>query len=49
MRKRLQEIGGHCEIQSEGGRGTQITFIVPAKKNNAINIFHAARRGVVLS
>ena len=32
MRKRLQEIGGHCEIQSEGGRGTQITFIVPAKK-----------------
>jgi signal transduction histidine kinase len=31
MRKRLQEIGGRCEIRSERGRGTQVTFILPAK------------------
>jgi signal transduction histidine kinase len=31
MRKRLQEIGGRCEIQSERGRGTQVTFVLPAK------------------
>jgi signal transduction histidine kinase len=28
MRNRLQEIGGHCDIQSERGGGTRITFIV---------------------
>ena len=26
MRKRLQEIGGRCEIRSECGHGTQVTF-----------------------
>ena len=35
MRKRLEEIGGRCEIQSERGRGTHITFILPAKKTAA--------------
>jgi signal transduction histidine kinase len=35
MRKRLQEIGGRCEIRSERGRGTQITFVLPAKKTTA--------------
>jgi signal transduction histidine kinase len=28
MRTRLQEIGGACEVQSESGRGTTITFRV---------------------
>jgi ligand-binding sensor domain-containing protein/signal transduction histidine kinase len=32
MRKRLQEIDGRCEIQSEPGRGTQVTFILPVKE-----------------
>jgi ligand-binding sensor domain-containing protein/signal transduction histidine kinase len=32
MRKRLQEIGGHCEIKSECGRGTRITFILTPEK-----------------
>jgi ligand-binding sensor domain-containing protein/signal transduction histidine kinase len=32
MRKRLQEIGGRCEIQSERGRGTQVTFYLPVKE-----------------
>ena len=29
MRQRLVEIGGVCEIHSEAGRGTTVTFIVP--------------------
>jgi signal transduction histidine kinase/ligand-binding sensor domain-containing protein len=32
MQKRLQEIGGCCEIQSESGRGTQVTFILQVKE-----------------
>jgi signal transduction histidine kinase/ligand-binding sensor domain-containing protein len=32
MRQRLEEIGGRCEITSERGRGTQVTFILPAKQ-----------------
>ena len=32
MRKRLQEIGGRCEIQSERGRGTQVMFHLPLKE-----------------
>ena len=35
MRKRLQEVGRRCEIQSERGRGTQVTFILPSKKTTA--------------
>jgi signal transduction histidine kinase/ligand-binding sensor domain-containing protein len=31
MRRRLQEIGGRCEIQSVPGQGTKIIFIVPLK------------------
>lgn len=29
MRKRLEEIGGHCEIESRTGQGTTVTFTVP--------------------
>lgn len=29
MRRRLAEIGGHCEIRSRPGQGTQIRFVVP--------------------
>ena len=32
MRKRLEEIGGRCDIQSERGQGTQVTFYVPLTK-----------------
>jgi signal transduction histidine kinase/ligand-binding sensor domain-containing protein len=32
MRQRLQEIGGRCEIQTGRGHGTQVTFILPMKK-----------------
>jgi signal transduction histidine kinase len=32
MRKRLEEIGGRCEIQTAAGRGTEVTFILPARK-----------------
>jgi len=31
MRQRLQEIGGSCEIQSQPGQGTQVTFVLPMK------------------
>ena len=31
MRQRLEEIGGGCEIQSEPGRGTRVTFLLPVK------------------
>jgi signal transduction histidine kinase/ligand-binding sensor domain-containing protein len=31
MRRRLEEIGGRCDIQSGPGRGTVVTFILPAK------------------
>ncbi len=34
MRQRLQEIGGRCEIRSQPGHGTQITFFLPAKTLN---------------
>jgi len=28
MRKRLEKIGGHCEIQSSPGNGTEVKFVV---------------------
>jgi signal transduction histidine kinase len=31
MRSRLQEIGGDCELSSEPGRGTTITFRIQLK------------------
>jgi signal transduction histidine kinase/ligand-binding sensor domain-containing protein len=31
MRRRLAEIGGHCEIQSTAGAGTRVAFVVPVK------------------
>jgi signal transduction histidine kinase/ligand-binding sensor domain-containing protein len=31
MRRRLAEIGGHCEIQSTPGLGTRVAFVVPVK------------------
>jgi signal transduction histidine kinase len=31
MQRRLEEIGGVCEIRSEPGRGTMVTFIVPLR------------------
>jgi signal transduction histidine kinase len=31
MKKRLAEIGGHCEIQSAPGQGTKIQLLLPAK------------------
>ena len=31
MRRRLAEIGGACEIRSEPGRGTTVTFTVPLR------------------
>jgi len=30
MRQRLAKIGGHCEIQSAPGKGTEVKFVVPA-------------------
>ena len=33
MQQRLEEIGGVCEIQSEPGRGTTVTFIVPCAQH----------------
>jgi signal transduction histidine kinase/ligand-binding sensor domain-containing protein len=33
MQRRLLEIGGACEIRSEPGRGTTVTFTVPMGKN----------------
>ncbi len=36
MRQRLEEIGGHCEIHSTPGAGTEIKFFIPvtaARKN----------------
>ena len=32
MRQRLQEIGGRCEIQSQRGQGTRVTFFLPVKE-----------------
>lgn len=31
MRKRLKEIGGSCEIESNPGSGTRVAFVVPIK------------------
>jgi len=31
MRRRLQEIGGQCHIQSAPGQGTKVRFVVPVK------------------
>jgi signal transduction histidine kinase len=31
MRRRLQEIGGQCQIQSAPGQGTKVRFVVPVK------------------
>jgi signal transduction histidine kinase len=31
MRRRLAEIGGHCEIQSTRGTGTRVALVVPVK------------------
>ena len=31
MQRRLADIGGHCEIQSEPGRGTRVRFTVPLR------------------
>jgi ligand-binding sensor domain-containing protein/signal transduction histidine kinase len=31
MRRRLEEIGGHCELHSAPGTGTRVAFIVPVK------------------
>lgn len=31
MRSRMEEIGGSCELKSEAGRGTNITFRVKLK------------------
>jgi signal transduction histidine kinase/ligand-binding sensor domain-containing protein len=32
MRQRMEEIGGRCEIQSEPGQGTRVTFVVAVKE-----------------
>ena len=31
MRRRLQKLGGHCEIQSTSGQGAEVSFVVPVK------------------
>jgi signal transduction histidine kinase len=31
MRTRLEEIGGKCDVRSEPGAGTSVTFAVPVK------------------
>jgi signal transduction histidine kinase len=31
MRRRLADVGGSCEVQSEPGAGTCVTFVVPVK------------------
>jgi len=31
MESRLEKIGGRCEWQSEPGKGTSVTFVVPLK------------------
>jgi signal transduction histidine kinase len=31
MARRMEEIGGHCQIQSAPGQGTRIVFKVPLK------------------
>ncbi|HUC86114.1 MAG TPA: two-component regulator propeller domain-containing protein [Candidatus Acidoferrales bacterium] len=32
MRKRLEEVGGSCDIQTQPGQGTQVTFFLPLKE-----------------
>jgi signal transduction histidine kinase len=34
MRRRLIEIGGHCQIQSTPGSGTRVQFVVPVSMQN---------------
>jgi signal transduction histidine kinase len=34
MRRRLEEIGGRCELQSEPGRGTRLSFHVHLKSSH---------------
>lgn len=34
MRRRMEDMGGRCEISSEPGHGTQVKFVVPAGKND---------------
>jgi signal transduction histidine kinase/ligand-binding sensor domain-containing protein len=33
MRKRLEEIGGQCSVESGAGRGTRVRFALPMKSN----------------
>jgi signal transduction histidine kinase/ligand-binding sensor domain-containing protein len=40
MRRRLQEIGGTCEIQSEPGRGTRVIFAVNLPAGHRIAASH---------
>jgi len=40
MRRRLQEIGGICEIQSEPGRGTRVIFTVNLPAGHRIAASH---------
>ena len=32
MRQRLEDIGGHCEVESRPGQGTTIRFVLPLKR-----------------
>ena len=34
MRRRLEEIGGRCELQTEPGRGTRLSFHVHLKPSH---------------
>jgi signal transduction histidine kinase/ligand-binding sensor domain-containing protein len=38
MRQRLEEIGGSCEVRSETGSGTSISFTIPIAKNGALQL-----------
>jgi len=35
MRRRMEELGGRCEITSAPGRGTEVKFVVPAENPDA--------------